>query len=162
MNTAFLDIPISNLVVPTNIKYDDILERHGGNGGIPDPKHLDIIANDLKTLAALAKTRSEFNDGGMRELAKRRKEAVEEEREREEAARQRERKEKESARRDVEMEDVTPERKNGKVRKKERSVAREEKSQERPPNHGAHGLARQDGLDLPTGDPQNPSRYIEC
>ena len=166
--TAFLEIPIGNLGVPTNIKYDDILERHGGNGGIPDPKHLETIANDLRTLAALARTRSEFNDGGMRELAKRRKEAVEEGRERERESREREKRdrdrdrerEKESAaRKDVEMEDVPPEKKNGKARRKERSAVRgEEKAQqqERPLNHGAHGVARQDGLDLPVAGERQP------
>lgn len=153
-NTGYLDIPIGNLVVPTNINYDDILERHGGGGGIPDPKHLETIANDLKTLAALARTRAESCDGGMRELVRRRKEAVEEAREQEQAARDREEKEKEkerekltqSVKKEVEDEENARESKSGKPKKKkERSVAREE----RPLTHGAHGLARQDGLDLP-------------
>ena len=161
--TAFLDLPISSLAVPTNIRYDDILERHGGNGGIPDPTHLSTIANDLRTLAALAKARSESNDSGMRELAKRRKEILEEERERdqerEREARDRERREREkSARQDVEMEDVTPEKKNGKLkrREKEKSAAREDKPLERPLNHGAHGVARQDGLELPVAGTSMP------
>ena len=150
-NTAFLEIPINHLVVPANIKYDDILERHGGSGGIPDPKHLETIANDLKMLAQLAKDRSEYNDIGMRELSKRRKEALEEEREREQATRERERKEKETARREAEEQDEAREKKSGKAKKKEkeRSRVREEKPQDRPLNHGAHGVARQDGLDLP-------------
>lgn len=155
-NTAFLDIPIAHLAIPSNIRYDDILERHGGNGGIPDPKHLETIANDLKTLASLAKTRSESNDSGMRELSSRRKEALEEERERERErereSKDRERRERESVRRELSTEDGTPEKKNnGKIKRKERSAVREEKPQERPLNHGAHGLARQDGLELPTG-----------
>ncbi|MCJ1229817.1 Transcriptional regulator [Toensbergia leucococca] len=143
--TAYLDIPIGHLMVPTNINYDDILERHGGGGGIPDPKHLETMANDLKTLSQLAETRGQACDGGMRELAKRRKEKVEEEREREQATR--EAGEKESIKRAAEDDDDTKGRKKNKVKKpvRERITAAEE----RPLTHGAHGLARQDGLDLP-------------
>ena len=146
-NTAFLDIPISNLAVPTNVKYEDILERHGGNGGIPDPKHLETIADSLKMLAKLAQSRTEYNDLGMRALSAKRKEVLEQEREREQEAREHERKE--TARREAEEEEEARERKSGKAKKKERSRVREEKPQDRPLNHGAHGLARQDGLDLP-------------
>ena len=146
-NTAFLDIPISSLAVPSNVKYEDILERHGGNGGIPDPKHLETIADSLKMLAKLAQSRSEFNDVGMRALSARRKEALEQEREREQEARENERLE--VARREAQEEEEAREKKSGKANKKERSRVREEKPQDRPLNHGAHGLARQDGLDLP-------------
>ena len=153
--TAYLDIPIGHLMVPTNINYDDILERHGGGGGIPDPKHLETMANDLKTLSQLAETRGQACDGGMRELAKRRKEKVEEEREREQATR--EAGEKESIKRAAEDDDDTKGRKKNKVKKpvRERITAAEE----RPLTHGAHGLARQDGLDLPIKG-MNPSFHI--
>lgn len=146
-NTAFLDIPISNLAVPINVKYEDILERHGGNGGIPDPKHLETIADSLKMLAKLAQSRSEFNDVGMRALSARRKEALEQEREREQEARENERLE--TARREAQEEEDAREKANGKSKRKERSRVREELPQDRPLNHGAHGLARHDGLDLP-------------
>ena len=155
-STAFLDIPISNLAVPTNVKYEDILERHGGSGGIPDPKHLETIADNLKMLAKLAQSRTEFNDLGMRALSAKRKEVLEQEREREQEAREHERKE--TARREAEEEEEARERRNGRAKKKERSRVREEKPQDRPLNHGAHGLARQDGLDLPLkGGLQLPS-----
>ena len=149
-HTAFLDMAIGNLMVPTNISYDDILERHGGAGGIPDPSHLTIMAKDLKQLSELAAARGDTCNAGMRALSRKRKEALEEERHREQEARAREADERETPvtlKKEVdEEEDDFRGRKGGKLKKKkERSTVREE----RPLAHGAHGLARQDGLDLP-------------
>jgi len=148
--TLFTELPIGSLVVPSNITYDDILERHGGAGAIPDPNHLTTMAKDLKQLCELATARSDACNTGMRILAERRKDALAEEREREreqeQAQRVREAEEQQNLKREVEEEDEIRERKGGKLKKKkERSSVREE----RPLNHGAHGLARQDGLDLP-------------
>lgn len=137
-------------MVPTNISYDDILERHGGAGGIPDPSHLTTMAKDLKQLSELASARSETCNAGMRALSEKRKEALDEERQREQEARAREAEERETLKtlkKEAEEEDDEIRgRKVGKPKKKkERSSVREE----RPLAHGAHGLARQDGLDLP-------------
>ena len=137
-------------MVPTNISYDDILERHGGAGGIPDPSHLTIMAKDLKQLSELASARSDTCNAGMRALSEKRKEALEEERQREQEARAREAEERETLKtlkKEVDEEDDESRgRKGGKLKKKkERSTAREEM----PLALGAHGLARQDGLDLP-------------
>ena len=141
--TAYLDIDVGHLMIPTNILYDDILERHGGSGGIPDPKHLEALENDLKTLSQLAEMRESVCDGGMRELSNRRKERVEEEREMEQALLEAE--EKASLKRAAEDEELDRGRKEGKVKKrKDRSRAREE----RPLTHGAHGIARQDGTNV--------------
>ena len=147
-HSAFLDLLVSSLEIPTNISYDLVLERHGGGGGIPDPNHLETISNDLKTLALLANTRSDANTKGMRELSERRKQAIEAERERErdQAAKDLAEEERKSLKREAEEEEEDRERRIGKTKKKkERSTVKEE----RPLNHGAHGLARQDGLDLP-------------
>ncbi|KAL9103602.1 MAG: hypothetical protein Q9163_001366 [Psora crenata] len=147
-HTPLLELPLSTLEIPTNISYDSVLERHGGGGGIPDPNHLVTISNDLKTLAALANTRSDANTKGMRELSERRKQVFEREREREreQTARDRAEEERKSLKREADDEEEERERRIGKLKKKkERSTAREE----RPLNHGAHGLARQDGLNLP-------------
>lgn len=137
-------------MVPTNITYDDILERHGGTGGIPDPSHLTTMAKDLKQLSELASARHETCNAGVRALSRKRKETLDEERQREQEARTREVEEKESLhalkKEAEEEEDEIRGRKGGKPKKKkERSSVREE----RPLAHGAHGLARQDGLDLP-------------
>lgn len=148
-HTSFLDIPIGNLVVPTNISYDDILERHGGSGGIPDPSHLTTMVKDLKQLCELASARNETCNLGMRALVEKRKQALDDERdrEREQAARAREAEEREILKRETVDEDDVRGRKAGKPKKhkQEPTSVREE----RPLAHGAHGLARQDGLDLP-------------
>ena len=161
-HTSYLEIPIGNLMVPTNISYDDILERHGGSGGIPDPSHLTTMVKDLKQLCDLAAARNETCNAGMRALVEKRKDVLEEEREREreQASRAREVEEKEILKREAECEDGDEDeesmrgRKGAKVKKKkkETSGAREE----RPLNHGAHGLARQDGLDLPLKGMSSP------
>lgn len=143
LSTAYLDIPVSSLVIPPNITYDDILERHGGGGGIPDPKNLELMANDLNTLSLSAETRGQACDGAMRELAKRRKERIEADRVRELASREAE--EKENLKRAAEEEDDAGGKKAGRLKKrKDRINAKEE----RPLAHGAHGVARQDGGDL--------------
>lgn len=135
-------------MVPTNISYDDILERHGGSGGIPDPSHLTIMVKDLKQLCELASARNDTCNMGMRALAERRKQALDNERvrEREQATRAREAEERESFQKEAEEEDHRGH-KPGKPKKQKRepSSVREE----RPLAHGAHGLARQDGLNLP-------------
>lgn len=151
-NTAYTDIPIASLQVPSNITYDDILERHGGAGGIPDPSHLTTMAKDLKHLSDLASSRGDACNQGMRVLNEKRKGILEEEREkeleREQVLRARESEERRTLKREAEDDEDLKERKSGKQKKqrKERSAVRDP---ERPPNHGAHGLARQDGLDLP-------------
>lgn len=137
-------------MVPTNLSYDDILERHGGTGGIPDPSHLTTMAKDLKQLSELASARSDTCNAGMRALSEKRKEALDEERQKEQEARAREAEEIETLntlKKEAEEEDDEIRgRKGAKVKKKkEQSSIRDE----RPLAHGAHGLARQDGLDLP-------------
>ena len=139
-NTAYLDIAISQFTIPNNVLYDDILERHGGSGGIPDPQNLETLANELKTLSQLAEARQNACDGGMRKLSDRRKERIEEERALDQANREVE--ERASLKRAADDEELDRGRKGGKLKKrKERSTMREE----RPLTHGAHGVARQDG-----------------
>lgn len=149
-NTSCLDIPIPNLMVPTNISYDDILDRHGGSGGIPDPSHLTMMVKDLKQLCDLADARCQTCVEGIQLIEERRRaineKELEREREREQTSRTKEIEERESLQREVEDDDNSRGRKASKVKKrKDPSSVREE----RPLNHGAHGLARQDGLELP-------------
>ena len=129
-------------MVPSNLNYDDLLERHGSSTGIPDTKHLETLAADLRQLAQLAELRGQVCDRGMRDLSHRRKERLSEEREKERENRDAEER-KERFRRETVAQDAEDERvKNGKLkRRKERSTAREA----RPLAHGAHGVARQDG-----------------
>ena len=141
-STAYLEIPIGSLAVPTNILYDDILERHGGNGGIPDPRNLESLANDLRTLSQLAAERERVCDGGMRELSGRRKLRIEEERVLEQANREAE--EKASLKRAAEDDELE---RSSKLAKMKRKKDQGKPKEERPLTHGAHGLARQDGLE---------------
>lgn len=146
-STDFLQIPLSKLVVPDNISYEKVLERHGGGGGIPDPTSLQTMAEDLKALSQLAETRSQVLDEGMRELVRRRKARAEQEREEaEEAAREIE--EKERLKKIAEEEEDIRARKGAKLKQKNE---RSNKVEERSLTHGAHGVARQDGkVDMPT------------
>lgn len=152
-HTTYLEYPLANLMVPSNVNYDKILERHGGGGGIPDPQHLQIMTEDLKTLAQLADARSQILDDGMREMAKRKKELERDEQERheqEQAMRDIKAKAEEQARlkREAEDEENVRARAGAQLKKKnERNNVQEE----RPLSHGAHGLARQDGqVDMPS------------
>lgn len=109
------------------------------------------MVKDLRQLCDLAAARNETCNAGMRALAEKRKDSLEEERERErereQASHAREAQERESLKREAEEEeeDISA-RKGSKVKKRKMSSSARE---ERPPNKGAHGLARQDGLELP-------------
>ena len=139
--TDYLQIPLSKLLVPINISYEKILERHGGGGGIPDPTNLQTMAEDLKALSQLAETRSQVLDEGMRELVFRRKVQAEvERREAEEAARETE--EQERLKKLAEEEEDIRAKKGAKLKQKNERTS---KVEERPLTQGAHGLARQDG-----------------
>lgn len=139
-NTAYLDIPIVKLMVPSTVSYEEILEPCGGGGGILDPKNLMNMGYELGYLGQVAVTRGESCDGALRELSTKQKGRIAE-REAERAKREGE--EKESSKRAAEDDDEGRGRKGMKFKKmkKERSSVREE----RPMAHGAHGLARQDG-----------------
>ena len=140
-HTAYLDIAIGAIMVPSNIMYDEMLERHSGAGGIPDLKHLEALKADLATLSQLAATREKACDAGIRELSGRRKQRVEEDIEAEKANREAE--EKASLKRSAEDDEVEKINKSKLKRRKDQSRVREE----RPLTHGAHGVARQDGIE---------------
>ena len=146
--TAYLRLPANSLMIPSNLLYDDVVsDRNGGNGGIPDPQNLEKLVNNLRSLSQLAETREAECDRGMRELVVRRKQVVEEEREREREAQEAE--ERARSKRQAEESNVENAGKSHKLKKKKDLVKVKE---ERPPAHGAHGVARQDGSEgTPTG-----------
>ena len=157
-HTAFLEYPLAALSVPTDINYDKILDRHGGGGGIPDPNHLQMMTEDLKTLTQLAQARCQVLDDGMREMAKRRKEFEREEKERlerEQALREAEAKAQEQARLKKEAEDEENLRARAGAQLKKKNE-RNNLQEDRPLSRGAHGVARQDGkVDMPLqGEPE--------
>ena len=152
-HTAYLEYPLANLMVSTNVNYDNILDRHGSGGGIPDPLHLQTMTEDLNTLAQLAQARSQVLDDAMREMAKRKKDFEREEKERQEkeqALREVVAKAEEQARLKQEAEDEENVRARAGAQLKKKNE-RNNVQEERPLSHGAHGLARQDGqVDMPS------------
>ncbi|KAL9600930.1 MAG: hypothetical protein Q9219_002865 [cf. Caloplaca sp. 3 TL-2023] len=152
-HTAYLGIDLGSIMVPSNVSYEQLLNQHGGGQGIPDPTSLNQMVDNLKLLGQLAEERAKACDGGMRELSKRRKERVEQEYRLDKENRDRE--EKESLKRAAEDEEARS-RKSLKTKKvkKERSAARDE----RPLAVGAHGLARQDGLDVALQEPADDTK----
>ena len=149
--TAYLEIPVASLTVPSNLQYDDLLENHGGTGGIPEPRNLKALAQDLKTLSELAQVREIACDGAMRNLSNRRKLKLEEDLEprtiRAETpgllSSEAPAEVPGGSKRSTEDE-VDKAAEPGKLKKKKDQVKARE---ERPLTHGAHGVARQDGAD---------------
>lgn len=141
LSTGYLDNDVSKLLVPTGVQYSDVLEKFGGVGQIPDQKTLESLVDQLKTLGQLAETREDACNAGMRELSQKRKEVLEDQREREQVDRDAE----EKLRMKREADDDEEESrilKGGRIKKrKEKNVPKEE----RPLSHGAHGVTRQDG-----------------
>ena len=142
--TAYLKLPLTNLMVPSNLLYEDIADRNGSASGIPDPRSLENLANSLRNLQKLASTRETVFDGSMRELVAKRKIVVEDEREREQEIRERgEAEEKLKLKRlKEEDDDGSPIAPKFKKRKDLGKV-----KEERPLATGAHGVAKQDGTD---------------
>jgi transcriptional adapter 3 len=143
-STSYLKLPLSSLMIPSNLLYDDIVDRNGGTGGIPDPKHLESLANNLRTLLRLSNSRENECDKAMRELSGRRKIVMEEERERElEQRERREAEDKSGLKRQPDDDDEEVPQVTVKKRKEPNKIEKE-----RPLAVGAHGLARQDGGDV--------------
>lgn len=138
--TAYTDIPLGSLLISTTMLYEDILEKFAGNGGIPDPKNLETLANEFRSLSQHASGREFACDAAMRTLNDRKKIKAEEERELEIATREAE--EKANLKRVAEDDEVERVSKAGKLKRRKDQVKPRE---ERPLTHGAHGVARQDG-----------------
>ena len=142
-NAMHSDTPMAGIMEPVSINYEDILGRHSG-AGIPDPRHLEHMAKDLTNIDHQADLKGEIFDTTLREISRLQRDRMDEERERERMKRDAE--EKDNLKRVVEDEEDARVKKAAKPKKlkKERSDLKEE----RPLTHGAHGLARQDGLDM--------------
>ncbi|KAL8911406.1 MAG: hypothetical protein Q9171_003396 [Xanthocarpia ochracea] len=151
--TAYLGTDLGKIMVPPDVTYEHLLNQHGGGQGIPDPSSLNQMVDNLKMLVSLAAQRAAACDGGMRELSKRRKQRIEDEQRLEQEHRDKE--DKAKLKRAAEEEEARG-RKSLKTKKvkKEHSTVREE----RPLAVGAHGLARQDGLDFPSEGPTEPPK----
>lgn len=144
--TAYLGIDTARLLIPASPQYVEMIDKLELKQGMPEPKHLETLVEQLGQLSDAAEARSQACYLAMTALSDKRKEIAEQERESErqereaESRRARVRKEAEEA-----AEDEAVVRKAGKLKKrKDRSSVREE----RPMSHGAHEVARQDGIDI--------------
>lgn len=143
---SYLDNDISKMLVSTSVQYSDILDKLGGSGQIPEQKALESLVEHLKTLSQFAEARGEACNAGIREISQKRKDALEELREREQFDRDAEERLRMKREADDD-EDMGRSSKGGKLKKrKDRGTVKEE----RPLSHGAHGVAKQDGTDLKT------------
>ena len=146
-HTAYLETDIARFLVPATTAYEDILEKFGAHGSVPDIKALEQIVSNLKELENLASIRHDTCYEKLHVLSQQRKEYEEESRMREEA--EREAKERERVKREEEQMEEAKTAKLGKIPAKPKK--RKEPGgvpEERPLTHGAHGLARQDGVDV--------------
>ena len=142
--TAYLDTDTSKLFVFTFLESAEILERLGTSGSVLDPTKLQSLLDHVMNISQTAESRSEACDQAMRKLQPKIRETEQEETQ-ERLDREAEQR-KAKLKKDMSHDDEDDRgHKAAKVKKgKERSNAREE----RPLTHGAHGVARQDGLDV--------------
>lgn len=136
--SAYLHTSLSSLLVPPNISIEALIEKSSSNTAQPPSAASLNALHDgiLQQVLSHVKARGEVCDRSMRELARKRKERIEAEREREEQERL------EEERRKREVKKVVP-------KKRERE---DDEDETRPPTVGAHGLARQDGVDVHNGE----------
>ncbi|KAI9712413.1 MAG: Transcriptional regulator [Bogoriella megaspora] len=123
--TAYLHTPLSHLLVPPNVSLEDIMGSGNGGSAIPTATDLNNMADRIKKeVINHIKLRSDACDKGMRQLAEKRKERAQMERER-------------ASREDEERR-----------HKEKKLIKKTEKGEDRPLAVGAHGVARQDGIDV--------------
>ena len=122
-----LDTHLNQIMVPRNLLYEDIFERHGSGKDIPELKHLETLQKDLNELSQLAESREDACSAMMRSLSK---------------------PEKASLKRAAEDNDLDKSTKAKLKKRKEQGKVKEE----RPLTHGAHGVARQDRAASPKGE----------
>lgn len=134
------DFDLAAVFESASASYHDLLEQHGGGGSVPDSRSIGILAGELASLSALAGSRETACDRGMRELSARRKIRIEHDRDMEQANREAE--EKAHLKRIAEDDEIEKAHHSGKTKRRKEGKPREE----RPLAHGAHSVARQDGL----------------
>ena len=143
--TAYLGIDTARLMVSSSPQYAEMMERFEVKPGMAEPKHLDNLIEQLHQLSTAAKDRSQACYLAMTALSNKRKEIAEQERERERQEREAESRRARMRKEAEEADDDAVIRKAGKIKKrKDRPTMRDE----RPMALGAHGVARQDGMDV--------------
>lgn len=146
----YLESNLSKLLIPSS-QYAEILDRMGGVGPIPDSKSLESLVERLKTLSEMADARADACNAGLRELTQKQKDVAEEPEPIDREATK--------LKREVDEDDESSQPlKGGKLKKrKERGTSPKE---DRPLNHGAREMARQDGLETKIEGGKLPCVYI--
>ena len=130
-SASYLQTSLRHSSEPPKTTVEEVLEQYGSITNIPSSNGLIEAQETVKTqFSSHHKLRGDTLDRLLRELAKRKKERVEQERETEVA------------------EQRQAEERKQKLKIKSR---KREPEEERPPAVGAHGVARQDGVDLHRG-----------
>lgn len=137
--SAYLHAPLSGLLVPNAVSIESLIEKHSSDSPNPPSAASLHALHDGITMSVLShvERRGEICDSSMRQLVRRRKDRLDAERARDEQ----ERADEERRKREVK-----------KIATKKRDREQME-SDSRPPAVGAHGLARQDGVDVHEGTP---------
>ncbi|KAJ5861116.1 Histone acetyltransferases subunit 3 [Penicillium soppii] len=145
---SYLENDVTKLIDLANGQYSDVLDLVAAQN-IPDSKTLETLVEHLKSLSDMADARAEVCNAGMREMSQKRKDVVEDQ------ELEREVRDRSKLKRETEEDDDIH--KGGKLKKrKERASAKEE----RPLNHGAHELARQDGAETKVEGAASPASKI--
>lgn len=132
---SYLENDVSKLIDLANSQYENLLGLVAGPN-IPDSNTLETLVEHLKSLSDMADARGEACNAGMREMSQKRKEVMEDQELSREVG------DRAKLKRETE-EDDDPIQKTKLKKRKERSGAKEE----RPLNHGAHEVGRQDGAE---------------
>lgn len=130
-SSVYLENDPSKLIVPTNVQYAEMLARMGA-GPIPDSKSLETLMDHLKSLSQMVEAREDACNAGMRELSQRRKEVSDD---REDVG------ERTKMKRETDEDEDGRAVKGAKLKKRKDRASKDE----RPLDHGAHEVARQDG-----------------
>lgn len=147
-SAIYLESDTNKVMAAPEISYTDVVDRLGSNATVPDPRYLERLVSQLKALGEHAEARVLACDAALRELVIRRREIAEAQREQDRIEREAEQRRARLKKEAEDDEDDIRSSKAGKIKKrKERSTGREE-HESRPLTHGAHGVARQDGLEI--------------
>lgn len=139
--TAYLGIETARLLTPSAPQYAEMMEKLELKQGMPEPKHLDSLVEQLNQLSEAAKTRSQTCYSAITALSEKRKEIAEQER-------ARERQERETESRRARLSKDTDESEVHRAISKSTKLKKRKSRDERPPARGAHGVARQDGVEV--------------
>ena len=159
---AYLDSDATKQHPAPEIQYAEVYERLSSSTPAPDPRYLEKLVDQLRALGKYADERVTVCDTALRELVSRRQAVVHEQREQQQREREAEERRARLKKEAEDEEDGVRVAKANKVKKRkpDRNNAHDDQDS-RPLTHGAHGLARQDGLEIKQeGNVILPTSYV--